>query len=421
MRTAGRSGALRRMTAGREGLATRRAPPAWRPGDREFLSLVVFSHGVQHVYNAALPLVYPFVVAEFGISYAALGLVLGVAGIAGGLLQGAAGLFEHASARKLLAAQNLLLAAASVLGGIAPGFAVFGAARCAGAVFASPQHPVGSAVLSQRFPERRASVLSLHTIGGSLGTLSVPLLAGFLIAHWGWRASLFVFAVPMALGGLLLAWRLQDGHGVGGAEIRRAAAALPLRKVMFRRATLAVIAASTIAAGGRGLGVLNAYVPAYLKSDLGYAPVAVGLVFSVLLAGSIIGPVAAGWIADRTSRRRVIWISYIVGAAAITGFGLIGAHIAALLVLGALIGIFAYAESPLLQSLYADVVHGTADRAAFGVYFAIAYGVGSLWVAALGKIIDAAGFRAAFLVMAASFLVAAFTLLFVPAESETAA
>ncbi|MDA8039263.1 MAG: hypothetical protein M0Z69_08900, partial [Actinomycetota bacterium] len=42
-----------------------------------------------------------------------------------------------------------------------------------------------------------------------------------------------------------------------------------------------------------------------------------------------------------------------------------------------------------------------------GLYFAISYGVGSIWTIALGVIIDTAGFRVAFFVMAASFVLAA--------------
>lgn len=48
-------------------------------------------HGVQHLYVAGLAVAYPFVVEGLHVSYALLGVVLTVAGLAGGLLQGAAG------------------------------------------------------------------------------------------------------------------------------------------------------------------------------------------------------------------------------------------------------------------------------------------------------------------------------------------
>jgi MFS family permease len=82
----------------------------------------------------------------------------------------------------------------------------------------------------------------------------------------------------------------------------------------------------------------------------------------------------------------------------------------------ALVGLLAYAESPLLQSMFANQLPREAQQGAFGVYFMIAYGVGSLWVIALGAIIDSFGFSPAFLLMAGAFVAAAVTLMFVPRQ-----
>jgi hypothetical protein len=92
-----------------------------------------------------------------------------------------------------------------------------------------------------------------------------------------------------------------------------------------------------------------------------------------------------------------------------------------LLVFGAMVGVFAYAESPLLQALYADAIRGAPEQAAFGAYFAIAYGAGSAWIAILGWTIDRFGFTATFLIMACSFVVAASTLFIGPAARREAA
>lgn len=78
-----------------------------------------------------------------------------------------------------------------------------------------------------------------------------------------------------------------------------------------------------------------------------------------------------------------------------------------LAVLGACVGVLAYAESPLLQAVFADLTGDGAARTAFGAFFAISYGVGSLWVAVIGWIISTARFPAAFAAMAASFAAAA--------------
>ena len=73
--------------------------PRWSRADRELVGLVSFSHALQHVYVAVLPLTYPLAVVEFHTSYTALGLLLGVVAAVGGFLQGAAFVYERVSAR----------------------------------------------------------------------------------------------------------------------------------------------------------------------------------------------------------------------------------------------------------------------------------------------------------------------------------
>jgi MFS family permease len=392
-------------------MATLARPPGERTtGGRELIGLVSGSHAVQHLYVALLPLTYPLVIAEFHVSYTALGVVLGVVGAVGGFLQGAAGLYQRLSARLVLTVQNLLLAANTVLLAVAPAYAVFGLGQLIGGVVSSPQHPVGNAVLTRRFPERGGTVLGWHTTGGNVGTLVIPLVASLIIVRWGWRAALLVTAVPIAAGGLLVATRLREG-AAAARDGRSGAATVSLRSVVLRRSTLTVIAAGTIAAGGRGLGAVNAFVPAYLRDGLGLAQVTVGLIFTVILASSVVGPIVAGQVADRWGRRQVAIVAYLVGGAALALFGMTGTSIAALLGLGVLVGAFAYAESPLLQALYADAILGAPRQAAFGIYFAVSYGAGSLWVIVLGWAIDHLGFTVAFWTMAGSFAAAAAVLL----------
>ncbi len=62
---------------------------------------------------------------------------------------------------------------------------------------------------------------------------------------------------------------------------------------------------------------------------------------------------------------------------------------------------------------------GGAQRAAFGLYFAISYGIGSIWLAVTGLIIDRWGFHASFLVMAGSFVASALVIAFFGTSRES--
>ncbi|HLI42320.1 MAG TPA: MFS transporter [Streptosporangiaceae bacterium] len=398
-----------------------RQPMAREPSDRRALAVMTVSHGIQHFYVAGLAVTYPFVVAEFHIPYAELGAVLTAAGLLGGFLQGSAAVLRRLSTRSILAGQNAGMAVASLAAAVAPAFAVFGAARLLGSAVSWPQHPVGSAYLSERFPHRRATALSWHTAGGSIGTAVVPLLAAAVIAAAGWRWALGALGAVLGAGGLLVFLGLPREAGRGQpAPDARAAAPVPLWRLLRRRQVAAVLIAGTVAAGGRGLGTLSTYVPAYLRSDLHLPALTVGSLFTVVMVASILGQVAGGMLADRFGRYRALVATYLAGAGAIAWFGYAGHDVVTLGVLGALVGILAYAESPLLQSLFSDLTQDGAARSAFGAFFAIGYGVGSLWLAIIGWIITAAGFPAAFTAMAASFAAAAVIILALGREQRAA-
>jgi MFS family permease len=367
------------------------------------------AHGIQHFYVAGLAISYPFVVAQFHVSYAVLGVVLTVAGLLGGLLQGTAGLLRRMSARAIVTAQDAGLALASFLGAFAPGFTPFAAARVLGSAVSWPQHPVGSAYLSERFPHRRATVLSWHTAGGSIGTVIAPLLLSAVIAAAGWRSGLVVLGAALLVGAIAVrtALPMEQRATATSDDTVPAPSAAPLRQLVLRRRVVALLIASTVAAGGRGLGVLTTYIPAYLRSGLHLPTLTVGALFTAVVAASVAGPVIGGMLADRFGRVRTLVITYVCGAAALLAFGYVGSNVAMLAVLGVCVGVLAYTESPLLQAVFSDLTRDGSARSAFGAFFAVSFGIGSLWTAAIGWIVTAAGFPVAFAVMAGSFLAAA--------------
>ena len=418
------------MGAGAEGQAEAGAshasavPAGWRHGDREQVAVVSFSHAIQHAYVAVLGIVYPFALADFHVSYAVLGVILSVAGIVGGLLQGLAGLVKKYSARVLLGCQNSGMALASVLGALSPGMVAFSAARIFGTLVNWPQHPVGSAHLVDRVPHRRGLVLSAHTTGGNVGTLVAPIAASAAIAAFSWRWALAGAGMVMALGSIVTWTRVRPGHdsaaghgsaaghdssaGHGSAAERSvpARSQVSVRSALRRRKAVAVLAAGMIAGAGRGLGVLTTYVPAYLRDGLHERALTIGVLVTVVSIGAVFGPMVFGQISDRAGRRPVLYTLYAFGAAALAGFVLVGSNLLLLGLAGLCVGVFSYSEQPVRQALFSDAMDGVPARAAFGAYFAISQSFGALWIALIGLLVTDVGFHVAFFVMASSFVAA---------------
>jgi MFS family permease len=134
------------------------------------------------------------------------------------------------------------------------------------------------------------------------------------------------------------------------------------------------------------------------------------LMYAGLIVLSVPMPLVAGWLSDKIGRRPVIVGAYVGGAIGFLVFIAAGSSLVGLWVGLVIMGLFSFAESPQLQALLADVVSTPLRDVTFAVYFTLAFGVGSLWTALYGAIIEAmgeaSGLPIVFVLMAASFLIA---------------
>jgi len=386
------------------------------------LWLLAAAHAVNHAQAALLPLVYIAVIPEFGISVAAIAFLTAIGNLAAGLFQLTyAGLTRLFSRRTILTVGGVVFGGGMAAQGLAGNFLGFSLANVVSRVGGSPQHPVGNALLSEQFPEhRRGFAISMHIAGGNVGTVLVPLLGAWAIATFGWRWAVVAFGLPAIVIALLLLAIVRES----GADRSAARAYGTLRSavgaVMHTRDLLLIFLSGAAAGGGRGLGVLNAFVPLYLTFVIGLDVTTVALMYTVFLAGSVPGPVVAGWLSDRLGRKRVFHAGNVGAASALVVFVLAGANVPILWLAVLLLGIFSFVASPQQQAMLSDLAPAHLRDAAFSVYFTIAFGIGSLWVAVYGGLIgalgNAAGLPLAFAVMAASYLVA--SLIVVPIREQ---
>ena len=370
------------------------------------LALVASAHGVTHMYAALLPLIYPLIIIQFGISYGELGLLVGVSSALGGILQMAFGIAGRYVPHKLLIGLgNIGCGLTMALLGGAATFWQFGLVRGLQAVAQAPQHPIGNSMITKRFGERkRGSAMAIHTAGGNLGTLLVPLVGTFLIAQLGWRATLVIFSIPGLLIGSAIVAMVMEAREQPPAVHQRSSVGGDLRGLFTDRTITLITLSSVVAAGGRGLGVILTYVPLYLKNGLGLSSTIVGALFTVLLIGSIIGPILGGRVSDMLGRKRAMLLILIGSFVCTVLLVASGSTVAAVAGSLLLMGLFVYAQGPVMQTYLADVCRPESRDAIFGAYFAITFGAGAVYAAGLGILIDHFGFAAAFITMAVSYV-----------------
>jgi MFS family permease len=191
-----------------------------------------------------------------------------------------------------------------------------------------------------------------------------------------------------------------------------------LREVLGRRDLRMILAASLVAAGGRGLDIVAPFMVLYLSGPLGFDAATVNLLYALLLIGAVIGPIVAGILSDRFGRRPVLVAYYLLSAVGILAFLAAGANLLLLVPLLLPFGTAVFSESPVLQAYLADRATGPMRDVAFAVYFTFAFGIGAAWAFIIGFVAEAFGFPIAFGVMAGSYLAAAGLLLAVRGAAE---
>jgi MFS transporter, FSR family, fosmidomycin resistance protein len=388
------------------------------------LGLISAAHAVIHAQSALLPLVYPIVIVEFGLNVRDIGTFIAITTFVGGTMQLAHGVLTRYVARPtLLAGGQLVFGASLVVAGLSQSIAQLLASISVARIGASPQHPVGNALLSDLYPERRRGfAISAHIAGGNVGTILVPFVGGALLLTIGWQLTLAAFGIPALLMGLLIGLLVREDHAAYRRRAREAGSVRQLaREVVGRRDLRLILAASLVAAGGRGLDIVAPFLVLYLSGPLGLDEGTVTILYALLLVGAVVGPILAGVLSDRFGRRRVLVAYYLLSAAGILAFLAAGANLLLLVPLLLPFGTAVFSESPVLQAYLADRAAGPMRDVAFAIYFTFAFGIGAFWAFAIGSIVEAFGYPVAFTVMAASYVGAALLLLAVRERASVAA
>jgi MFS transporter, FSR family, fosmidomycin resistance protein len=372
------------------------------------LVVISSSHAVIHAYSTLMPLVYPLALTELHFSVFALGLMVAISNLAGGFLQLGAGAVTRVIRRHTVIGLGALgMAVAAFVTATATSFAQFSAGNILRSVVTSTQHPLGNSLLADLYPRtRRGTAIAAHVAGGNVGTVVLTPAAAVLLNTLGWRNAVLLLAVPAIAAGILVLTAIGEGARPPRGRTAVSDIVQGFQQVRRSRNLVLIFLASLIAAGGRGLGVVILVVPLYLKLQLHLSNGHVAVLYLILLVGSVAGPLIAGPLSDRLGRRTLLLVAYPLSAVTtllVVASPTTGPWLALAL---AAMGLIVYLESPLLQAFLADEAPGRDRDAIFSLYFAVAFGIGALWAAAIGALLGRLGFVTVFAIMAATYIVA---------------
>jgi MFS family permease len=382
---------------------------------RVMLHLSNVSHAVNHFQNQMMTMLYPYIMADLGMSYTAVGVLSAICSVLSSICQGAYGfLTPFVSRCKLLGLGNLGIALGTLLSGLAPSYPTMIVARGVASIGSSAQHPVGYSILASYFPKNRGAVMALNTSVSNVGTLVATPLATALLLIMGWRQIFFVVTIASVVMGVVYFFFRDYGmpNRSGSGRSRLAEGFGSYRRMLKDRNMMLIACVFMIGGAGRDGGVNQIYFAPHLANDFGYSKLTIGILITAISVGSIVGPIFFGWLSDRFSRVRMLQVSLALSCAGTLWVAHLGPGVAMLFVSLLLYSAFTSSRGTQTQAIVADSASNEDRDAAFSLYFLLGFLSQPFWVLVTGFLMDNAGFATALTLLSGTYVVGIFVLSF---------
>ena len=346
-------------------------------------------HLATDLAQGSLPALLPFLTIRFDLTYTMVGALVLAATISSSLIQPFFGLWSDARGVLWLLPAGVVVAGAGIaFASIAPSYALVLLGVLVSGIGVAAYHPEGSKFASFVSGNRRASGMSLFSVGGNIGFALGPLLASFFVITLGLGLDGGVLiVVPGLIVAAALLFALPHLARFAPDEVgqaQRSAAGNDWRGTLM---LLAIVGLRSLAHMG-----LFTFIPLYELSRGNSAAYGTQMLAVFLFAGAL-GTLIGGPLADRVGRRRVLLGSFIVSPLILV-YALVGgpAGTVALFFAGmAVIGTFGV--TLVMSQEYMPGRVGVAS----GLSIGLAIGLGGVAAVALGAVADALDLEAAVL------------------------
>jgi FSR family fosmidomycin resistance protein-like MFS transporter len=373
----------------RSGIGDRTAAAhAAAPAGTAFRVLAAISvcHFLNDMLQSVIPAIYPILKSTFALDFGQVGLITLTSQLTASLLQPVVGLYTDSrpTPYSLPVGMGFTLIGLIMLSS-APTFPIILMAVALVGMGSSVFHPESSRVARMASGGQHGLAQSLFQVGGNAGSALGPLLAAFVVLPRGQR-SIAWFSV-IGLLALIILVRVGTWYKAH-RKIRAKTAKAASRggDITSRRITVAMaVLVALIFSKYFYLASLTSYYTFYLMSKFHVSVRTAQVDLFIFLGAVAIGTVAGGPVGDRIGRKFVIWWS-ILGVLPFTLL-LPYANLFWSVILTVVIGlILASAFSAIL--VYAqELVPGRVGTIS-GLFFGIAFGMGGIGAALLGKLAD---------------------------------
>jgi FSR family fosmidomycin resistance protein-like MFS transporter len=349
------------------------------------LAGISFSHFLNDTMQSLIASVYPILKDNYALDFAQIGMITLAFQFTASLLQPVVGHFTDKKAQPFSLAIGmgftffglLLLSVAHHYGIILIAAALVGLGS---AVF----HPESARIARLASGGRYGFAQSVFQLGGSFGTSMGPVLAALIVVPFG-QPSIAWFSL-IAFVAIVTLWRIGVWYKPQISGAKSVAVEFHPDHPDSRRVLIALgVLVALLFSKQLYVSSLSSYYIFYLIDKFGVSTQGAQLYLFIFLAANAVGAFFGGPLGDRFGRKYVIWFS-ILGALpftlALPYAGLFGSA-----VLTVFIGLILSSATTSII-VFAQELMPHRFGMISGVFVGVAFGVGGLGAAVLGKLAD---------------------------------
>ncbi|MBI4276121.1 MAG: MFS transporter [Rhizobiales bacterium] len=383
------------------------APAALEGGKharRRAFGVACGAHALHDGYTDLIYVMLPVWQAEFGLSYAAVGLLRGLFAGTMASFQIPSGLLaERLGAPLVLAGGTALAALGYCLAGASAGFVMLLIALFIGGLGASTQHPIASALVARAFSDVHSlKALGGYNFAGDLGKMTLPAAVALMLTVLPWRPALAIagalgFAAAVIIF-LLMPRYGTEQHLAPDAAANETASIAP--KPRNRRWFPTLLFIGVLDSATR-MGFLT-FLPFMLEAKGASLPT-IGLALTLVFAGGAVGKLACAFIGARIGTIAIVCLTEVMTAGLI--LALLPMPLEATVIALPVLGIALNGTSSVLYGSVPDLVDADRRTRAFGIFYTGTIGAGAVAPVLYGLVGDAFGVNGAVVTLAVVVLV----------------
>ena len=364
----------------------------------------------------------PEIKDAFNLTGVGVGAIAATERVADGLVSAPAGIATDMHRRRwgtVLAVCMGLFGVGWLIIGSAPVLPVLLLGVAVVAVASSVWHLPATASLSENFPRKRATVLSIHSIGGNIGDVIGPLLTtGVLLGVLSWRGVLSAYAVvPLALV-LVVAWAFKN-IGTRGYSKEATPTLRDQMQLTKRLLKSPVMWGINVVSALRNASFVSliTFMPIYLDDELGMSLEARGFHIALLMLVGLVSMPLLGYISDRYGRK-IVLLPAMVCLCVLTFLLVPFGQGLPLTLLIALLGVFLYSDQPILTAAVLDMVGHRVVNTTLGVMTLTRIVPTAAAPLIAGILYEGIGIHATFYFVASVFALSAAVVIFLPLKGS---